>query len=507
MTSGTDIVDKALPTPGCVGYGARLRDLAERHPDKLAVIVVEIDGTETTLTYGELEAKSNQAAWFLAKHGVDPASLVAIGEPNCVEHYVWTIGAWKLGACCLSLNPRLPNHERDQILELASPTVVISEWEGVGGLSNADLADVWLESTDPQPVDLVPRPGRAVASGGSTGRSKIIVLPGGLEYLADQPQEFYSGVGFAWGQVQWIPGPLYHNMPHGWGFSGLAQDHTLVVQAKFDAAQAVDLIERYGVNFGAIVPTHMSRIARLPDIDSRDLSSIQSVMHSAAPCPPWVKRRWFELIGPEKVVEAFGATEAVGATMIRGDEWLEHPGSVGRPFECDLKILDEEGNELPPGEVGEVFTRPNGHEATYSYLGSAPAKSTPDGYVSVGDLGWVDADGYVFVADRRVDLIITGGSNVYPAEVEFALMEHVAVGDVAVIGLADSEWGRRVHAVVERRADVTEEELRAWAKERVSHYKVPKTFEFVDKLPRNDAGKIRRSDMVKERDALSGASA
>jgi bile acid-coenzyme A ligase len=281
---------------------------------------------------------------------------------------------------------------------------------------------------------------------------------------------------------------------------GLFEDHTLVLFEKFDAARVVDAIERHRVNFGFLAPTMMQRIIRLPGIEERDFSSVEAFFHTAAPCPPWLKRAWIELLGAEKLYEGFGATEAVGSCRIRGDEWLEHPGSLGRPVNCDLAILDEEWRPVPAGEVGEIFMRPHAERATYEYIGSDPAKTTPEGFVSVGDMGWVDADGYLFLADRRTDLIITGGANVYPAEVEAALSEHPGIADVAVIGLPDEEWGKRVHAVVQLGATpLTVAELDAHCRERLASYKAPKTWEFVDALPRDEAGKIRRLALVAER--------
>jgi bile acid-coenzyme A ligase len=251
----------------------------------------------------------------------------------------------------------------------------------------------------------------------------------------------------------------------------------------------------------------MRRIIMLPGVreGQRDFSSIQAIQSSAAPCPIWLKQAWIDLLGPEKVHEVYGSAEGIGATMIRGDEWLEHQGSVGRPVNCELRILDEAGNDLPPGEVGEIFTRPTETDGpTFQYVGAPNAKSTPDGFYSIGDLGWLDANGYLFIADRRTDMIVSGGANVYPAEVEAALHDHPAIADLAVVGVPDEEWGRRVHAVVQP-ADPAHPppvaELDAWARERITSYKVPKTYELVAELPRNEAGKIRRSALAAERES------
>ena len=265
----------------------------------------------------------------------------------------------------------------------------------------------------------------------------------------------------------------------------------------------VDAIERYGVNFGFFSPTMMQRIASLPDIARRDLSSIESIFHSAAPCPEWVKRAWLEMLGPEKVWEGFGSTEDAGTIWIRGDEWLEHPGSVGKPEICDLRILDASGRDLPPGEVGEIHMRPRGTtRPTYYYIGSPPAKTTPDGFVSVGDMGWTDDEGYLYPADRRGDLIISGGANVFPAEVEAALSSHPEIVDVAVIGLPDPDWGKRVHAIVQPRdpdRPPSTDDLNRHVRERLMPYKAPKSYEIVAELPRDPSGKLRRGKLVEER--------
>jgi bile acid-coenzyme A ligase len=286
----------------------------------------------------------------------------------------------------------------------------------------------------------------------------------------------------------------------GCSTTGLFDDHTLVLMEKFDAAGAVDLIERHRVNWGFFPPTMLKRMHDLPDIESRDFSSIEGIFQTAAPCPPWLKRFWIDLLGPTKVIEGFGSAEAVGIVTILGDEWLAHPGSVGLPRGTDLRILDEAGHDVPPREVGEIYMRPqHTREPTYRYIGSPPATSTPDGYTSVGDLGWVDEDGYLYLADRRVDLIISGGANIYPAEVEAALSEHPEVADVAIVGVPDEDWGKRVHAVIQPRDHAnppTITALDAHVRERLTSYKVPKTYEFVIELPRNDAGKIRRSELA-----------
>jgi bile acid-coenzyme A ligase len=370
-------------------------------------------------------------------------------------------------------------------------------------MPTAELERAEEYAGEPLP-DRVSNPGRALASGGSTGRPKIIVTPGPMENTPENIPLFLQLLGFRAGQVQLIVGPLYHSAPWVGAYSGLFYGHTLVLMDRFDAAHAADLIERHRAQWIFCASTIMQRIANLPEGQRRDFSSLEAIASTAAPCPPWLKRAWIEMTGPERIIELYSMTEGIGGTIIRGDEWLAHPGSVGRGTVCDIRILDPEGRDLPTGEVGEIFLRLKGSlSPTHEYIGSPPAKSTPDGFTTMGDLGWLDEEGYLFIADRRVDLIITGGANVYPAEVEAALSGHPEVGDVVVIGVPDAEWGRRVHAIVQprdQRRPPTAQALDRYCRERLAAYKVPKTYEFTASFLRTDAGKVRRSALVAERE-------
>ena len=490
------------PADGALSWGSRISQLAEQHPDKIAMILAPREGEDRPVTWTHLDVTSNRAAHLLKNRGVAEHSMVVIGLPNSFEHVLAALGVWKLGGCVLPVNARLSARARDQILEIAEPGVVVADWTDLkkGVVSSRQLNSLDGFSNEPLP-DRISHPAKAIASGGSTGRSKVIVDP---SPWARAPGEIgmaaASITGFRSGQVQLVAGPLYHHAPFCWTFWGLFEDQTVVLMERFDAARAVDLIEQYGVNFSCLVPTMMRRMIRLSDIQERDLSSLEGLYHTGGPCPVWLKEAWIDLIGPEKIYEAYGSTEDIGYTAIRGDEWLEHRGSVGRPGNNELKILDAEGQEVAFGEVGEVFMRRNDVTGpTYKYMGSVPAKTTPDGFASVGDLGWVDEDGYLFLADRRVDMIVSGGANVYPAEVEGALAEHPDVDDVAVVGVPDEEWGRRVHAIIQPSdfgSPPPPARLHEHCRQRLAAYKAPKSYEFLRVLPRNQAGKIRRSALA-----------
>jgi bile acid-coenzyme A ligase len=223
------------------------------------------------------------------------------------------------------------------------------------------------------------------------------------------------------------------------------------------------------------------------------------VFHMAAPCPPWLKEAWIRWLGGERILELYGGTEAQAVTFITGDEWLEHRGSVGRVLIGEMRVLDPDGREQPPGEVGEIWMR-RGPDAppSYRYVG-ATAKTRPEGWESLGDMGWKDDQGYIYLSDRETDMILVGGSNVYPAEVEAALDEHPRVASSCVIGLPDEEYGNAVHAIVQTVTPLTGAELDAFLGSRVAKYKRPRTYEFVTTPLRGDDGKVRRSALRAER--------
>jgi bile acid-coenzyme A ligase len=298
-----------------------------------------------------------------------------------------------------------------------------------------------------------------------------------------------------------IPGPLYHAGPGILAvFTILAGGH-LVTCEKFDPVETLSLAQRHKVTSMFLVPTMMVRISKLDEAQRNefDLSSLKMMYHSAAPCPPWVKEAWINWIGPHRVHESFGASDGMAVCVIMGDEWLKRRGSVGRPVVGEVGIFDEDFKRLPPGEIGEIFMRsPKGGSYVRRYIGAPPAKTGEDGWKSIGDMGHVDADGFLYIADRRLDVIKSGGVNIYPAEVEAALEEHSKVTCAVVVGVPDADLGKHVHAIVQISSDVTEEELRTFLRERISRIKVPKSFEFTDRSLRDEAGKVRRIALAEE---------
>jgi bile acid-coenzyme A ligase len=303
-------------------------------------------------------------------------------------------------------------------------------------------------------------------------------------------------LGIAATDCQLVAGPLYHSGPFIFSMLGLFEGNHLIVLPRFDALQALDAIDTYCVSLMMVVPTMMSRMLSVLEEsgDRHHLRSMRRLWHMSAPCPQWLKRKWIEILGPERIFELYGGTEAQSTTIIDGVEWLQHPGSVGRQALGEMIVLDEQGAEAPRGEVGEIFMRPTDNRSTYRYVGAEPRRL--EGWESIGDLGWMDQDGYLYIADRRKDLILRGGANIYPAEVEGALSEHRSVGSCAVVGVSDDDLGQRVHAIVHLVAPADEGELLAHLQERLVRYKVPETWEFVDSPVRDEAGKVRRSALA-----------
>jgi bile acid-coenzyme A ligase len=474
----------------------QLRDLAGDRPDHVAYTHLAMDGSETAVTWRELDVRSSQVAAALAVRGVGFGERLGLGIRNSPELVFAVLAAWKLGAVPIPVRWDVPDWELERLREVIDPKVYVSP------------EDVpWIRATSADPVpdlpEVVSPNSHGICSSGATGTPKVILSQGPAtfsELLSVPIAEAFMRVTRP--QRILVLAPMYHINAFATISAMLAGDDLFVLE-KFDAARIVDVVERHRITTFTATPTMLQRIADLPGVDERDLSSIEWILQGAAPMPPSLVHRWAALIGAEKIVMAYGSTEGLGLTVLDGREWLAHEGSVGRGFNgAEIRILDDDGHELPAGEIGNVFVRSPSYRGA-TYLGAAPQLDmTEDGFGTVGDLGYVDDDGYLYLVDRRVDLIITGGANVFPAEVEAALIDHPKVADVVVVGLKDPEWGRRVHAIIEPSdpADPpTVEEVRAHVRGRLLAYKVPKTVEIVDAIPRSEAMKVNRGRLVEAR--------
>ena len=480
-----------------ISIGRRLHDLATAEPERTAFVHVRPDGTERAYALRELDRGSSALATELARRGLGFGDRLGIALPNSGEFALGAYAAWKLGAVPVPMRWDLPAWELQRLREVVDGPLHL-------GQGDVEWIAAAAEGAVPKLPDVVAPQANGICSSGSTGLPKIVVSnkAGVYDELFAVPFATHWGVAVARPQQVIVLGPMYHVNGFACLFQLLAGDNVVVME-KFDAARVVDKIERHRISTFNCTPTMLKRIADLPGIESRDLSSIRVIVQGAAPMPPYLARTWIDLVGGEHIFFAYGMSEALGITAARGDEYLEHQGTVGRGLHgTEVRILDPMGEDLASGEVGEIHLRSPVHGGS-TYLGAAPqVATTPDGFSSVGDLGYLDDDGFLYVVDRRVDLIISGGANVYPAEVEIALMDHPKVADVVVIGLRDDEWGRRVHAIVEP-ADPADppsfDEVRAYAKSRLAPYKVPKSLEVIPEIPRSAATKVNRGALVAER--------
>jgi len=446
-----------------------------------------------TWTRVALEEAANRRARALQAVGVQADDLVGIALSNGPEFHETAFAVWKLGATPAPLSHRLPALELDAILQQLQPRLVITtDPGGVRGRPAMTPTEILGEDLSPAPLPpLAPRYLKATTSGGSTGRPKVIVdhAPGVLD-----PDVI--GLGMEIDDTILIPGPLYHTGPFGISHRALCRGAHVIEMGRFDAAAVLALISERKVRWTMMAPTMMRRIWALPAAqrNAADLSSLEMLVHMAAPCPPWLKRAFIDWLGADRIWEVYAGSERLGAACIGGRDWLAHPGSVGRPDPLSTRIVNDAGLDCPPGQVGEIRFRARSAAGTYHYLGAPPAGEGE--WQTYGDLGHFDGDGYLYIDDRRTDMIVSGGANVYPAEVEAALEGHPAVAAAVVVGLPDDDLGQRLHAVIEaasRRRRPGAAALEVHLARHLARYKIPYTYEWVEGPLRDDAGKVRRS--------------
>lgn len=476
-------------------YPAGLKRLVEEAPHEIAVVCAG-----RTLSRSELDEASSRLARVYLEKGAEVDDLITIALPNGLTWCVACMAAWKIGAIPNPLSPFLPRPELKAILQRADPALVVGCEPGEFG-DYPCLSDSYQlsESVDAEPLaDIVSSHDRALASGGSTGLPKLIIPNTPARYTLGSPMNF-----FAANMVGLVPGPLNHAIPFSAAWHSLLAGAKVVIMERFDALECLHLIEQHRVDKVCMVPTMLLRIAKLPESErlSFDVSSLQSVISVGAACPRWLMRFWIDWLGPKVMNETFGSSERIGGTYINGLEWLQHPGSVGKPVGgVKMKICDPEtGKECAVGEMGEIFMiPPGGPGSSFRYIG-AERSTASGGWESVGDMGYVDEDGYLYLGDRRSDMFVSGGRNIFPAELEAVLDEFPAVRSSAVIGLPDEDLGQRVHAIVEVSESVSVSDLKDFASQQLVYYKLPRTIEFVDYALRDDAGKVRRSALREAR--------
>ena len=490
---------------------------AQVKPDAPAVISA---ATGARQTWRELDERSNQIAHFLYALGLRTGDHIALLLENHPRYFELAWAAFRSGLYLTCVNRYLTTEEVAYIIADSGAAVVfgspaVPATEGLREASNQCLAHVLVHGAAPgwhdlddalaghpiTPLAAEPMGDSMLYSSGTTGRPKGIKRPltGGSVTAGNSFLAAPSPYGFDEHSRYLSPAPLYHAAPFGFCMRTLACGGTVIYMDRFDPLAALDYLDQYQITHSQWVPTMFVRFLKLtPEQRSGfDLSHHRCAIHAAAPCPVAVKQQMLDWWGPI-IWEYYAGTERNGSTIIDSAQWLAHPGSVGRAANGTLHICDEQGNELPAGEDGLIyFEQP---ERPFEYH-NAPDKTSGaqhpkyPGWTALGDVGHVDDEGYLYLTDRKAFMIISGGVNIYPQEIEDALTLHPAVADIAVFGVPDDEFGESVKAVVQVAPGVdanaeTAERLRSYAREHLAAFKVPKTVDFIDEMPRLPTGKL-----------------
>jgi acyl-CoA synthetase (AMP-forming)/AMP-acid ligase II len=495
------------------------RQHAIEHPDQAAIIMAT---SGETVTYGEYEARGNQAAHFLRAAGLERGDHISVFMENNPRLLEIAGGAERSGLYFTLINKYLAPDEVAYIVtnsqsRLLFSSAALREVAGLAAAKSPKLERLLISDPagpaggeDSYEAAIAACPGQPAPdeslgtamlySSGTTGQPKGILRPLPTTALTEplaSMQGLSAMFGFRAGMTYLNPAPLYHSAPSAAVAGSLRLGATTVVMERFDAEQWLALVQRYRVTHCQMVPSMFSRLLRLPgEVRERyDVSSLECIVHAAAPCPVHVKRAMIDWLGPI-ITEYYAATEGIGATFCDTAQWLAHPGTVGRAISGELLILDENGQECPAGVDGTIWFRGS---TAFEYFDD-PAKTaenrSADGNAStVGDVGHVDADGYLYLTDRKSFMIISGGVNIYPQETENLLSAHPAVLDVAVIGVPNEDLGEEVKAVVQLADPASAgpelaEELITYCRDRLAHFKCPRSIDFVTELPRSETGKL-----------------
>ena len=492
----------------------------------------ELISGERRLPLSEMQARAARAAQGLKSLGVGKGDLVALYLRNDFPFFEASAAAGLLGAYPTPVNWHYTPAEARYLFENSGAKAIVIHADLLAGVREAapdgvqllvvetppEIAaayavppeatkapqglpvwDRWLGDFEPLTEPLGEAPGTVIYTSGTTGHPK------GVRRSPPTPEQAaLTGViiGRAFGFtgppgeiVTVVTGPMYHSAPNAYALTAARIGATVILQPRFDAEELLQLIERHRVTHLHMVPIMFNRLLKLPEAVKRkyDLSSLKFVVHAAAPCPAPVKRAMIEWWGPV-INEYYGSTETSAVVFCNSEDWLTHPGTVGKAWpEADVRVIDVEGRTLPPHEVGEVVARIRGM-ADFTYHGDDQKRRDAEkaGLIAPGDIGYFDEDGFLYLCDRAKDMIISGGVNIYPAEIEGELAKMPGVADCAVFGIPDEEFGEAVCAYIQPMPghELTEQEVKTWLRAHVAGYKVPKRVEIASELPREDSGKI-----------------
>ena len=487
-----------------------LSEHAAEAPDRLAIVC-----GDDTRTYAELDDRTTSLAHALRARGVVAGDHVAVIIPNSIEWFEAAIASSKLDAAVVPVNYHLKAEELAFILDDAEVAAVVTHVDLASAVAPAldvlsrqpavltvgdDYEAAIAASAGGEPLVAAPGFAPVFYTSGTTGRPKGVVHGLLDRNVMAMAQEGQKALWF-WttDDVYILSGPAYHAGPGGWAGCALYTGATIVVLPTFDARAWLAAVARHRVTKSFMVPAHFIRILEVPaaERDAFDNSSLRLICHAAAPCPLDVKYRTIEALAPCEIWELYGASEG-GATRIGPDEWLAHPGSVGLPWPgVEVRIVDGGGAVLGPNETGRIYIKPAHGAFHYRNDEAKTAEAWHDGAFTVGDIGHLDDEGYLYITDRASDMVIRGGVNIYPREIEEVLHRHNAVVDCAVFGVPDDRLGESLHAVVEVRdaAATTGEDLAEHCRAFLAGFKVPASWELVAELPRDPAGKVRKRDL------------
>ncbi len=468
---------------------------------------------DTVRTYGELDRRARQLASVLEGLGAGPGCPVATVLPNGIEVFEVAIAAAMLNAPYLPVNWHLRSDELAYILDDAGVAVAVGQLGADDDLAKAldrhQAGSLWVGADYEKEIEAArPLPGGDSGAGpelmfytsGTTARPKGVVH-GTLADDAGRARGMEGQVAlWSWtaDDVYVMSGPSYHASHLGWALCALYIGATTVITAQFEARSFLSEVSRHRGTRSIMVPAHFIRILEIPESERTaiDVSSFSLIVHAAAPCPVSVKFKMMEAFPDAAIHELYGASEG-GATRISPEEWRSRPGSVGRPWPgVEIRILDEEGTPVPTGDAGIIYIRPPGPQRfSYRNDDEATRRAWCDDAFTVGDIGYLDEDGYLTVTDRVSDMVLWGGVNIAPREIEEVLFGHPAVVDCAVYGVPDERDGERLKAMVQLRSPVTTDELAAHVGSRLARYKVPKEWAVVEELPRDHNGKVRKRQL------------